>query len=233
MDHAALYANARNLMVDGQVRPNRVYDSRVLDAMRRLPREQFVPPAQAARAYADQDVPLGGGRVLTEPMVIARLLQLADIRRGERALVVAAGSGYSAALVAACEAQVTALEEDAGLLAMARALLPVWAPGVTVVEGPLAAGWPGGAPYDVILIDGAVEQVPEAIVRQLRPASMQAGTPQVGAPGGGRLVTVQRRDGIGQGVVGEAVAGALRFAAGFDCATTKLPAFRHAAGFVF
>jgi protein-L-isoaspartate(D-aspartate) O-methyltransferase len=228
MDHAALYANARNLMVDGQVRPNRVYDSRLLDAMRRLPREQFVPPAQAARAYADQDVPLGGGRVLTEPMVIARLLQLADIRRGERALVIAAGSGYSAALVAACEAQVTALEEDPALLALARALLPVWAPGVTVVEGPLAAGWPGGAPYDLILIDGAVEHVPEAIVRQLRPASVQAG-----APGGGRLVTVQRRDGVGQGVVGEAVAGALRFAAGFDCATTRLAAFRHAAGFVF
>ncbi len=224
MDHAALYANARNLMVDGQVRPNRVYDARILDAMRRLPRERFVPGAQAARAYTDQDVPLGGGRYLTEPMVIARLLQLADIRRGERVLVVAAGSGYSAALAAACEAHVTALEESADLLALARAVLPAVAPDVSLVEGRLEDGWLAGAPYDAILIDGAVEQVPDAIVRQLRPTTAQSG---------GRLVTVRRRDGVGQGVLGEAVEGVLRFAAGFDCSTAKLAAFRRAPGFVF
>ena len=224
MDHASLYANARNLMVDGQVRPNRVYDSRILDAMRRLPRERFVPAALVARAHADQDVPLGGGRYLTEPMVIARLVQLAEIRRGERALVVAAGPGYGAALVAACGAHVVALEQAPELLALARAVLPAVAPEVEIVDGPIEAGWPGGAPYDVILIDGAVEAVPDAIVRQLRPISTQ---------GGGRLVTVQRHDGVGQGVLGEAVGGVLRFAAGFDCSTPKLPAFRRAAGFVF
>jgi protein-L-isoaspartate(D-aspartate) O-methyltransferase len=96
------YTAARNLMVDGQVRPNKVYDPRIIAAMRRLPRERFVPPALAARAYADEDVNLGNGRALMEPMVIARLVQMAAVRPGERALVVASGTGYGAALLAAC-----------------------------------------------------------------------------------------------------------------------------------
>ncbi len=219
------FAAARALMVDGQVRPNKVYDRRLLDAMRRLPRERFVPPAMMARAYADEDVPLGGGRWLTEPMVIARLLQSADVVRGERALVVGAASGYSAALLEACGAQVTALEEEPALLGAMRPLLASLAAGVTVVEGPLVAGWPAGAPYDLVLVDGAVEsEVPAAIVAQLRPASPQ---------GGGRLVTVRRRGAMGQGCVAEAVAGVLRFQPMFDCATPLLAPLHRAAGFVF
>ncbi len=232
MDHATLYANARNLMVDGQVRPNRVYDPRILDAMRRLPRERFVPPALAARAYTDQNVALGGGRCLTEPMVIARLLQMAAIRAGERVLVVAAGPGYSAALAASCEATVTALEDAPALLTLARGILPEVAPKVVLVEGRLQDGWPARGPYDVILIDGAVAEVPEAITAQLRPISPQ---------GGGRLVTVRRSDpavgnpgqGLGQGVLGEVAGGALRLVAAFDCATPLLPGFARAPGFVF
>src|SRR5580698_4654527 len=138
---------ARNNMVDSQVRPNKVVDPRIIDAMRQLPRELFVPPAMASLAYADDDVPLGGGRYLMEPMVIARLVQAATVRRGERALVVGAGCGYGAALLAALGAQVIALEQDAALLdraraALARAALPAIAFAVTLVNGPLAAGWP-------------------------------------------------------------------------------------------
>lgn len=226
MEHAAdPFAAARTLMVDGQVRPNRVYDRRLLDAMRRLPRERFVPPAMMARSYADEDVPLGGGRWLTEPMVIARLLQAAVVVRGERALVVGAATGYSAALLDACGAAVTALEQDQALLATMRAVLPSLGAWVTVAEGPLAAGWPEAAPYDLILIDGAVAgEVPSAIAAQLRPA-----TPQ----GGGRLVTVRRHGAMGQGSVAEAVAGVLRFQAVFDCATPLLAPLHQAAGFVF
>ena len=224
MDRADLYGNARNLMVDGQVRPNRVYDRRLLDAMRTLPRERFLPPALGARAYTDEDVPLGGGRFLTEPMVIARMVQLAEIRERDNALVAAAGTGYGAALVAACGARVVALEDDEALLAIAREALTEQAPGVDLVQGPLSQGWRSGAPYDVILIDGAVEQLPDEIIHQLRPTAPH---------GGGRLVTVRRSGGVEQGVVGELVAGALRFTPAFDCATPVLPSFRREPGFVF
>jgi protein-L-isoaspartate(D-aspartate) O-methyltransferase len=225
MDRAEQFANARNLMVDGQVRPNRVYDPRVLDTMRRLPRERFVPPALAARAYADEDVPLGGGRYLTEPMVAARMAQLAAPRRGEAALVVAAGTGYLAALLAEGHgARVTAVEDDAALLAIARGALAELAPTVTLVAGRPAQGWREGAPYDVILIDGAVEEIPPALAEQLRPA---------GPRGGGRLVAVRRTEVVGQIVTGEVVAGILRLTAAFDAATPVLPAFRRQSGFVF
>src|SRR6476619_4897977 len=114
MDHAAkAFADARNHMVDRQIRPTKVTDPRIIAAMRRLPRERFLPPRLASLAYADEDVPLGEGRVLIEPAVIARLVQLAAIATGERALVVAAGTGYGAALLAACGARVTALEDSA------------------------------------------------------------------------------------------------------------------------
>ena len=224
MDRADLYVNARNLMVDGQVRPNRVYDRRVLDAMRTLPRERFLPAALGARAYTDEDVPLGGGRFLTEPMLIARMVQLADIRDRDSVLVVAAGTGYGAALAAACGGRVVALEEDEALLAIAREALAERAPGIDIVQGPLRQGWRSGAPYDVILIDGAVEEIPEDITRQLRPAATH---------GGGRLVTALRSGGVEQVVVGELVAGALRCTPVFDCATPVLPSFRREPGFVF
>ena len=103
------FTAARMLMVNGQVRPNKVTDSRVLAAMRRLPRERFVPADRAALAYSDEDVPLGRDRYLVEPMVIARLVQIAAVQEGDRALVVGSGSGYGAALLAACGATVTAL----------------------------------------------------------------------------------------------------------------------------
>ncbi len=224
MDRAELFANARALMVDGQVRPNRVYDPRVIETMRRLPRERFVPPALAARAHADEDVALGGGRYLTEPLVVARMAQLAQLRRGSRVLVAAAGTGYLAALVAGCGAEVVALEDDPALLAIARVVLAETAPEVVLVEGPPAAGWPARAPYDAILVDGGVEEIPDALVRQLRPTDLK---------GAGRLVAPRRAGSVGQIVVGEVVGGALRLSETFDASTPVLPAFRSQPGFVF
>jgi protein-L-isoaspartate(D-aspartate) O-methyltransferase len=215
------FAAARDCMVDSQVRPNKVYDQRILSAMRRIPRERFVPANKVACAYLDDDVMLPGGRALMEPMVIARLLQAATVVAGERALVVAAGSGYGAALLAACGAKVTALEEDAELLALARPALAAWAPGVTLVVGPLDAGWPGDAPYDLILVDGAVDRFPPALAQQLRPRT-------------GRLVGVlQSAAGTGHAVLAEATPAGLRPQPLFDCNVPLIRALVAAPSFVF
>lgn len=216
-----LFADARHRMVDSQVRPNRVTDPRILAAMRRLPRERFVPSDLATLAYADEDVPLGNGRVLIEPMVIARLVQLAAPAPGERALVVAAGTGYGAALLSACGARVTALEEDARLLAVARSALSELAPEINLVTGPLASGWPSGAPYDVILIEGAVREIPAAVAQQLN-------------HDGGRLATVIRGETrVGQVVLAEPTPVGLRAQPMFDCATPPIPSLLPAPAFVF
>jgi protein-L-isoaspartate(D-aspartate) O-methyltransferase len=214
------FATARAMMVDCQVRPNKVTNPLVLAAMRRMPREAFVPPAQAALAYSDEDVPLGRGRFLIEPMVIARMVQIAAPRAGERALVVAAGSGYGAALLAACGAHVTALEDDEALVTLAHGALAAVGAAVTLVSGPLARGWNAGAPYDIILVEGAVEDVPPALAAQLKPQ-------------GGRLVAVRRRGGVGQAMLGERVGEALSLHPVFDCATPLVPALRAAPSFVF
>ena len=223
-DHAIDYAPARDRMVDGQVRPNKVIDPRVIQAMRRLPRERFVPGHLVSRAYADEDVPLPNGRVLMEPMVIARLVQGLRARDGETALVVAAGSGYGAALLAACGARVTAVEDDAGLLAIARSVLPGLAPAVTVQEGAPGAGWAADGPYDLILLEGAVQAIPDALIAQLKPD--------------GRLATVLAQPGgPGKGVLAEAVlvgdTKRVRSRAFFECATPMLPQLLPRPAFTF
>jgi protein-L-isoaspartate(D-aspartate) O-methyltransferase len=217
-------ADARRKMVDRQLRPNRVVDPRLLAAMSEIPRERFLPPHLAARAYVDEDVRLPGGRVLIEPMVIAKLLQLLAIRDGHRVLVVGAGAGYAAAVAARCGARVVALEEDAALAAEARrALAGLAAPeALRLVQAPLAGGYAGAAPYDGILIEGEVPEVPTAIAGQLAE--------------GGRLATVlaaAERGKASRAVLGRRVGGAFSVTDAFDCATLPLPAFRRAPGFVF
>jgi protein-L-isoaspartate(D-aspartate) O-methyltransferase len=229
MTHRLIDSTAvrRSNMVDGQLRPSKVSDPRVLAAMRSLPRERFLPPALAAVAYGDQNVALPEGRCLIEPLVLARLVQLADPAPDERVLVVGAGTGYGAAVLAACGAAVVALEENDELLRIARAVLPEVASGrhaeVQIVAGPLAAGWPAGAPYDLVFIEGGFEDLPAAIAGQVR-------------PDGGRLVGVRVVAGrIGQAVLGERVGAgpAISLRPAFDCATPALPSLRRERGFVF
>ncbi len=205
---------ARRRMVDTQVRPVQVSDPRILEAMRHLPRERFVPADRADSAYMDQDVPLGGGRVLTEPRVIARLLQVLVPLRGERALVVGAGTGYAACLMQALGTTVVALEQNPELAAIGRRLVAELAPGVEYREGPLAGGHPGGGPYDLILIDGAVQQVPPALAPQLAPGGRIAGV--LALPGRVRTAF------LAEGAPAEA-SGPLRPRAQFDAATPLLP----------
>jgi protein-L-isoaspartate(D-aspartate) O-methyltransferase len=218
---ADLFADARTCMVDSQIRPNRVTDPRILAAMRRLPREQFVPANVVSLAYADEDVPLGKGRFLMEPMIFAKLLQAANLIENENVLIVGAGTGYSAAVLAACGCRVTALEDDPALLAIAGRILPVEAPGVTLVSGPLAAGWSKNAPYDLILIDGAVPEIPPALAAQTRRET-------------GRIIAAIHTPGrVTQAVIAEATAAGLGLSTLFDCATPAIPSMEKTPAFAF
>jgi protein-L-isoaspartate(D-aspartate) O-methyltransferase len=207
---------AREKMVDSQVRPNEVSDSRVIAAMRALPREAFAP--SGALAYADADVALGQGRYLLSPMLTARLAQLVMATNPAHVLVVGAGAGYTAAVLESCGAQVVALEEDASLNTGALARV---APKVEAVTGKLAAGWPASGPYDAILIEGAVPAIPEIFAAQLTK--------------GGRLVTIladhDEPAGLGRGVVAEATDNGFAAVRMFDCTARILPSFHRAPEF--
>lgn len=215
------YAAARVHMVDSQLRTNKVRDGRVLDAFESLPREVFVPESRRGIAYVDEDLLLDKGRYLMEPMVLARLLQVAEIGSGDVALDVGCATGYSSALLAKLAATVVALESDATLVEQAnRALSEQGVDNVVVVEGPLSEGYPAQAPYDVILISGAVAEVPRAIREQLAE--------------GGRLVTVVRGDsGPGRAMLYQRSGGIVSGRPLFDASTPILPGFEPKRGFVF
>ena len=216
---------ARHLMVDGQLRPNKVTDRRILDAMRTLPREIFVPPAQASLAYIDDAVKLGGGRFLTKPLVIARLIQLARPQAGESVLVVGSATGYAAAILAICGLQVIALEQNPDLIALARtawrSIEAMEGSGTaTFIEGRLTEGHAEAAPYDLVFIDGAVCEIPPVLGRQV------AAT--------GRLVTVMAPQGSTSiAVLAEPSTGGLRAQPAFDANTPLLPELLPAPAFSF
>lgn len=208
------YASPRSAMVDRQLRTTGVNDPAVLAAMGRVPRERFVPAGRQPIAYADGLVPLAPGRAMIEPMTLGLLLTHLGVRPGEAVLVVGAGTGYSAAVLADMGAKVTAVETDAGLAAAAREA------GVDVDSGPLAAGWPAGAPYDVLLVDGAVAALPPALLAQLRD--------------GGRVgAIVVGDDGVGRAMVGSVVGGHFGGVARFEAAAPILPGFERPRAFVF
>lgn len=211
------YEPMRRAMVASQLRTTGVNDPRVVAAMGEVPRERFVPEDRRALAYADTLVPLDAGRRLSSPMALGRMLSEARLSGGERALVIGAATGYSAAVLARLVASVTALEEAPELAGFAREALA--GSGVELVEGPLAAGHPAGAPYDYILIDGAVEDVPEAIVGQLAD--------------GGQFSLALAEGGVTRLCVGRVVAGAFGTTAFSDAAAAALPGFDKPRGFIF
>lgn len=207
----------RRAMIASQLRTTGVNDPQVLAAIGSVARERFVPADRAATAYAEISVPLGGGRAMGPPMALGRLLAEVRPRAGERALVVGAATGYSAAVMHALTGHVVAVEEDAGLAALARDALA--GTGVELVEGPLRDGHAAGAPYDVILIDGAVESVPQPLVEQLaREGRMAAAIVDRGVT----RLAVGRRGGSGFAL--------LPFA---DADAALLPGFSMPAGFRF
>ncbi len=212
---------ARFNMIESQLRPNGIIDERVLAAFARIRREVFAPAGLRAAAYIDEDLPLGGGRAMMEPRVVARLLQAAAPQRTEIVLVVGAGSGYEAAVTAMLARSVTALEEDLDLARCARAgLVEHGIAAVEVVEGPLCEGWRPRAPYDVILFGGAIAEVPAAIKGQL-------------ADGGRLVAVVKGADGLGRAVLMTRAGGTFGQRLLFDAAVPLLPGFAAKPQFVF
>ena len=218
------FLTARIKMVENQLRANKVTDERLIDAMRECPRERFAPPAKRSVAYADEDLPIAPGRWLMEPMLFARLAQLAEIEEGDLVLDVGVGLGYGAAVLARLASAVVALEEDPDLAeeaAKALGELEAGAGDTVVVEtGPLSEGWSGQAPYDVIFLEGAIEARPTALLDQLAD--------------GGRLVAMQRGpNGVQRGTLYLKRGGSVAERAVFDGATPVLPGFAAAPAFTF
>nr|WP_301287311.1 protein-L-isoaspartate O-methyltransferase [Sphingobium sp. OAS761] len=201
----------RNAMVESQLRTSDVDDPRVIAVMARVPREAYVPADRRAMAYVDRSVPLSAGRALNPPLATGRLLKEAHVAQGDRVLLIGAATGYSAALLAELGAAVTAVEEDGGAEIMVQ--------GVTVVRGSLAAGAPAGAPYDLLFVDGAVEEVPAALVQQL--------------VDGGRVVTGIVDRGVTRLCSGRVVAGVLGLSSLTDTEMVTLPGFAAPARFTF
>ncbi len=208
------FAEARESLVESQLRPEGVIDTALLGAMGSVERERFVPEGLAAIAYSDRAVPLVRGRALMPPAALAQLIQALDPAPGARVLVVGAGTGYSSAILGAMGARVSAVESDPDLAGIARAN------GIDVVQGPLDAGHHAGVSFDLILIDGAVEEeVPEAIVAQLRD--------------GGRIATGLIENGVSRLAVGTRAGKGFGLRSFADAAVSVLPGFARVRSFVF
>lgn len=214
------FTAARRHMVDSQLRPNKVNDPRIVDAMLAVPREAFVPAAYRGVAYMDEDVPLAPGRSLLEPLVLARLLQTAEPTADDVALDVGGGTGYSAAVLSRLVGRVVALESDPALVAETpRILAALGAGNVTVVTGELERGAAAKGPYSLILLNGAVDFIPDELSRQLTD--------------GGRLLAVVLNDGVGEAVIVRRTGDLFARRPVFNASVGRLPGFRRAAGFVF
>jgi len=181
------FETARQMMVDCQIRPNKVVDERVLDAFATIPREKFVNKQQRSIAYVDEDLPVSGGRCLMEPMVLARMMQALEIKPTDHALVVGAATGYGTAIMARLAGSVIAVETRTQLVEKAQeTLVSIDVDNAAVIKGRLTEGCPKEGPYDRILIEGAVAQMPEQLLDQLTPK--------------GRLLAIWRPSPRGAGV---------------------------------
>ncbi len=220
------FATQRLKMVDGQVRTTDVTKIEILDAMLEVPREEFVPARRRPLAYIDEDVEIAVGgagtlaRYLMEPSPFAKLIQMADIDPSDYVLDVGTGTGYSAAILSRISSSVVALESDETLTQHATdALQRLGYDNIAVVSGELSQGFPAQGPYDVIVLEGCVDEVPQTLFDQLKD--------------GGRLVAVIGRGNAGVARLfvkdGEVVAGRTVF----NAAIRPLPGFEKAPVFKF
>ena len=210
-------AEMRSAMIDSQLRTNDVIDPAVIGAMAAVPREAHVPSALAGVAYTDRAITLGHGRALNAPLVTGRLLVAAAVRPGMRVLLVGGATGYTAALLARLGAEVHAVEENAELMATAQTATAD--ANIHWVQGPLAAGAPDAAPFDRIIVDGAIETLPAALARQLAD--------------GGRLVAARREGAVTRLVEGVSVGGTVALRSFADMDVAPLPGFAAPTGFQF
>ncbi len=216
------YAKARRSMVDSQLLPNRITDDRIIATMSELPRELFVPPSKRALAYADESIVIEGGRSMMQPMIVARLLEIADVAQSDVALCIGAGGGYTVAVLAQLAETVVAVESDNALRKSAeKTLTELGIDNAAVIDGTLNEGHASDAPYDVIVFDGAVPEVPAEIAQQLSD--------------GGRLVAVEVAPGrtVGRGVLVTRFGDSISKREVFDAAEPLLPGFEKEAAFTF
>lgn len=207
------FSLARRMMVDSQLRPEGVTDRGVLTAMGTVERERFVPEAARPLAYFDRPLKLCEGRSMMSPAALGRLLTEAEPKPGERALVIGSGSGYSAAVLGAIGLDVVALESNESLAEGARAA------GIETVTGELTSGWAKGAPYDLILLDGAVEEIPAGLGKQLS--------------SGGRIAGAISDRGITRLVIGRCANDAIGLRTLADADVEQLPEFERPRAFTF
>lgn len=210
-------ADMRSAMVDSQLRTNDVIDPAVIGAMAAVPREAHVPASLASVAYTDRAVALGNGRALNAPLVTGRMLVAAAVQSGMRVLLIGSATGYTAALLALLGTEVHAVEEQSELMATAKSA--VANENVHWVEGPLAAGAPGAAPFDRIIVEGAIETLPDALVTQLAE--------------GGRLIAALREGAVTRLVQGIKAGGAVPLRSFADMDVAPLPGFAEPTGFRF
>lgn len=212
-------AVARRNMILSQIRPFQVTDEAVIGAMSEVPRERFVAPELAALAYIDEDVAIAPGRALLAPAVFARLLQAAEIAPSDKVLDIGAATGYGATVLAKLAGMVTALESDPELAVAARGLLGTMAPTVEVVQGALERGDSRHAPFDVMVFEGAIDEMPGALLSQLAD--------------GGRAVAVVGERGRTKATIYRHYKNEVAARALFDATAPRLPGFAKAHRFVF
>lgn len=217
-DEANRFEAMRHAMVASQLRTNAVNDPRVVEAMANVAREDFLPAEHRAIAYRDTLLPLAGGRRHNSPLATGRLLTEAHVLPGDRVLLIGAAGGYAAAVLARLAGTVVAVEEEQSLVAIARAAL-AGNSRVQLVEAPLAAGCPASGPYDLLVIDGAIEEMPETLLAQLKD--------------GARVVTGVVDRGITRLAHGRKTAGGFALADFLDIECAELPGFQRKRTFTF
>jgi protein-L-isoaspartate(D-aspartate) O-methyltransferase len=214
------YAQRRTVMVDTQVRPSDVTKLPIIDAMLSVPREAFVPEARRDLAYMGADVPLSADRVMLEPRTLAKMLDVLDVTPLEMVLIIGAGFGYTAAIVSRMAEAVIAVEEDPDMATEAETTLGEHgADNVAVINAPLAQGSARHGPYDVILIEGGIAKLPQAIADQLKD--------------GGRIAAVFMAGALGEMRVGYKIDGVISWRMAFNATAPMLDGFEKKSGFVF